>query len=510
LPTRRVARPIVGVALACAMLSSAACRGDEDAADMAQPGAPNDAQQGDPSGPVGSTPGSAGSRADAGSDPNGARPLRMLFEEEQSGSRLKLRYARTTDGLVRRIAVHDSELGTECAPSSLWTAGGKPACVLLGRLTLQTGVFTDENCTTRGTYDTCDQRFGYAIGASPTCGYDTLPFRRVGPGSTTYFRSVNGRCVRQTSNVPVVPIADMPTSSIATLTAEVEAIGLGLSARWLRSADGLKVLDALLDASGQSCTLGRAADGALRCLPGPGPSRTNQFRDASCSAPAYAPFGDCNPRALVEETAECPPKLRAFKVERSATSFARDRGVCSPNPEPAIVPGAEIPPDAFAEPTVQKALFAGGRLERTTYRFGDAALHGAIRDTKLDVECTPQTAADSAIRCVPVPYSGIDRRGSLTVTTFFADASCTKKLGYTHTGRCNDTRFAHESLPEGTFCGAGGTRVYATTGRFRGTVYATGNGRCTAVGAREAESFEFYELREIPAGDLVPFEADAR
>ncbi|MCB9679891.1 MAG: hypothetical protein H6733_00340 [Alphaproteobacteria bacterium] len=81
--------------------------------------------------------------------------------------------------------------------------------------------------------------------------------------------------------------------------------------------------------------------------------------------------------------------------------------------------GASGPPDDLFR--------SGSRLRVQVWSVGGAYAFAGLVDTLLDVPCTPQTATDGALRCVP-------RAGDIDAV--FADASCTSPLFYLPEDAC--------------------------------------------------------------------------
>ena len=138
---------------------------------------------------------------------------------------------------------------------------------------------------------------------------------------------------------------------------------------------------------------------------------------------------------------------------------------------------------------------SGARLALQKYRYDDGteqAVAGELYDTELHVRCTPQLAADGALRCVPVADDAA-----------YLDPACTARVGLGRT-IARPTHFVvHEDRPEGSVA-----RVFRAGAAIAPITqyYLASAAGCAGPTPVPPELTSFFEVGdEVESGALVAF-----
>lgn len=366
--------------------------------------------------------------------------------EWTSGSRLRARVERASDGTARFVGWHDGVLDVDCAFAR--DASGAIRCLPTTPLD---GVYFDAACARRA------QRFAACAGTAPH-------FATVSVGTTasdpcdatplttelevhalddsnvvtaTYFYGPAGSCVAamQPAARLVADLGPIDPSIFAAGTLAREPLAGRLEAEVVTTADGARQRVAVYDTVlARRCTPASAGFlSAAACLPWPsiGYADVIPWRaDASCThAIGHAASLACPAVAILRTTRNadgCGGRAELLGVGATVAQpvyEGRDASACR------VV--AERPSELFVElgGPLGESVLARTTDERVGHGDPQAVLvsHEGTPLAQLGWEsaahgaCSPMTFVDGRTRCVPLAVS-------VESPPYFADASCTEPL----------------------------------------------------------------------------------
>lgn len=366
-------------------------------------------------------------------------------------------------------------------------------------VTIDDARFSDEACRHRIAVasDACPA--DVLTTAGEDCGYGVARIlearRRIAPGDTVYSNLPGVGCVPQLADdAPLYEVGDeIPLATLAPVTREVAASD-GSIAQMVLAAEGRPLqFNGWRDVRGGfDCAPAPASDGVLRCLPftaarvvgfSDGACTTAAALGTSCLAPKFAAAsigGDaCHLRVEVHELGAPADTLREKGTDGICRASALGPGA------QAFAVGKTIAPERFAEVSQRSGSEIPGRLAVGAVVVGGVTGAQTAIDTEFDVSCSPATASDGVLRCVPRFALGY---------RYFADAGCSRpivaRLLGPSCGEATKARFVDSECPHRT-------HVVLLGAPHLGDVFVAGvnGGGCMRTTSLELD-FVFNEIAE--------------
>jgi hypothetical protein len=410
-------------------------------------GAPTDTGAPSDTGAGGDAPGDASDAGDAGV----FGPPSCTY---QSGTRLKARFYKGTEGTLIFDSMYDSMLDVRCSP--LTTADGKLRCApqLVG-WSYSFDFFSDPSCTQPlvDAYLPCNSAPYTATLINGSClsgftnggqfslyqlgteVYDGGPVTPT-PGGNAFTRFPppfgDGGCAPTNFEgsplYKVTPVSDsMFVEGVASRTAGTGRFSMGI----VTFSDGAVFCDVYGDFTDSTLnvptTQGLATDNQLRMLPAVRPPFG--FSEGTCTTPAalVPPSGTCGtPSPYTREVANCT-EVATIRSVGAALDAGFEMGY-SPDGGPACVPitpeagtwnavSAPLAPSMFGEAYYQN--FGTGRLQYVDRATADG-LHWRFAeayDSQLQTNCSTSIFGGPTEFCIPFNYQAFPG---------FSDDKCTQ------------------------------------------------------------------------------------
>jgi hypothetical protein len=395
---------MAGLAIGWSIVFSVACGGDD------APASP-DAASPDAASPDAPPP-----------DPN---------EGAVNGSRIKLRWYTTPDGLKTFKELFDSERNevcsaqefsdgkTHCAPGAARVVYSDAGC------TQPVGIAPSSGCTGAGASPLPSY---FAERVEMACG--TQISRVFARGSqlsmTEYHQKLASGCdpsPTQTGSDQIYALIDeVPAAALAVMTKTTPGAAAGrLAERTWTTTDGLKVPAAVYDtelATECAVTASPTDAAAVTCVPTTA-SRA-LYRDDMCTQPEAEIATGCSTSGFIDVADKPLCRAASHRYYRIGTAVpAQDpfrlASDCEPSTQSAgasyFLPGAEV-----ALPAIARAHgTTGHRLEPIYATLGELRVRAGLFDTMKGTECVIQTDVTTGnTACLPTAVVG----------GFYTDASC--------------------------------------------------------------------------------------
>jgi hypothetical protein len=431
--------------------------------------------------------------------PDAADPL----DGAKSGTRLKLQWFVYGDGTKQLSGFHDSMLGADCSPSTMY-GDTKMYC-----LPEATQVFyADAACTTKIAvqYTPCNnQQYQFAVtyqSMNCTSGVSHVYHLGAATTATTYYYkdSTNACGVYSTAGTDQVVNfigAEVMPSEMVEVTKSQPAPG-ALGTVSLQTADGLSYPYTLHDtAGGYDCSPFYAYYGqtSLQCVPSidyagyfaESTCATNTVdRQTGCPAPAYAyvpPRSGCalDPYTFHSVGAALTPQPTTAVFYLDNTQACTSTSISSGYTWYGL--GAALSPAML---TRAHDTFPGHRLQPNQFTSGSTRIRDyTVYDATLDADCYPERMLDGTWRCFP-------QSGYFQSSYFYSDPSCNQPINVVEIGRgpagCAASpvpKYAQQSIQQGQCYGYDLHQVGA---KYTAQLYYQ-NGTCVAY---PSASSDFY------------------
>ncbi|MBW2736882.1 MAG: hypothetical protein JRH20_31250, partial [Deltaproteobacteria bacterium] len=262
------------------------------------------------------------------------------------------------------------------------------------------------------------------------------------------------------------------------------------------------------------CTLGRIADGTIRCLPyGTLTMASSQplplvfYADATCTkalftrTTSWGDFPKC-PGASVTWTqwsaSVCTTGLEALfgtpysELRLIAASPVTPSTVYSRLADGSCVEDTSVPPDPLHEMTTidtkalpeftQETISHGKRLDTLVWRAADGAtLYGASFDTQRTMICRIRNTVGGGAHCIPMGRTG-------WIHSYYVDDQCTVLAGSRKSADCEAPQYFTRSTK--TACGVSASEIFEA-GAELGQTYVLSNSICEGP---TPSSGQFYEI----------------
>ncbi len=137
----------------------------------------------------------------------------------KSGTRIRRRVGKTSDGAEVELGWFDTQLNTPC--EFVAESHGSPRCLPIHVPAVQTQAlpyYADASCAQEGlvldgTGGCRDLRFAQRLGRYPACGVPDRTFYRVGPRATKVYLKTTTGCVESTTGYEVYARGELVPSS---------------------------------------------------------------------------------------------------------------------------------------------------------------------------------------------------------------------------------------------------------------------------------------------------------
>lgn len=430
-----------------------------------------------------------------------------IYNDVQSGTRIKARWMSTADGARQFLGWRDTGRNTDC---SFWVSGdGVVRCLPIPML-YGGSYFADSACTQPVALD-----YGGPCPSSNLINapdYSGCPARsRVfnrgsqvtnpdGGAPAAYYKSGGSCYSTQTGSAKVYRYGtEVPPSSFIGTTRAVSDLVGSYQRATLTGDDGCKAFGGPEDKTGGfGCYLGVAKDLTHRCLPaGSAYMSSNSYANSACTQPLVQENQSACPTprfATLYDSATCPASMSVFGVGAPVgTPFLKSGSSCmAGTASPAwryYAAGSESNPSSFlsASPVdgpafgrlVAKELELGPNVRATRNWF----------DTQLGSNCFFATAADGQWRCLPSDDAYVQ---------YYSDSTCTTRVAASYDGctpkyaRSYDSNFCPQRMA-----------LYPVISRYTGASYYKSGSSCSPLtpGGQSA----FWTIgSELPATTFVP------
>ncbi|HET6150207.1 MAG TPA: hypothetical protein VFH68_21885 [Polyangia bacterium] len=446
-------------------------------------------------------------------DPAGVDPVDPRSADFQSGTRLKLPFWSSADGVTRwQGTIYDTARGEPCIFQR--AADGKRRC-LPDTSILQEDLFGDAACTQPLAAGAGGTPEGYArlYLATPACEEGArVELREVGPelGRDPAYALSDAGCVLTT---PVSRLVHYRTGRALPPDLFVAADQVVLPATevpgrlaevYLRAEDGARIRMGLYDMQEDvPCTAQVTGDGATRCVPA-GSYVDNSSGDLGrpdCSGPRIATALACRQGKadlVALDDGACPRHVQLYAPGPAwpggQTYRQSEQGACVAGPvvtTPSVQIVDALDPARFARLEIRHR--GAGRLRDTRYQEAGASTSIApsrwVYDSLLGEPCAFGTAPDGEIRCVP----------SLLLT-LYRDAACADPVGLDILGGPCDVVPANYVAADGRLH-AHGDRLSAPPAELFGIAPETG--ACQSANVWLSSTFSYYEIGPAISAELV-------
>jgi hypothetical protein len=411
------------------------------------------------------------------------------------GTRIRRRFAVTSDGARAWIGWHDATLDLECRVNL--AADGSRRCLPMN-WNDSDEYFTDPGCMeaayTPGQQDRCTSmpyvmRHVAAESCGSVSGFEFYELgEAVAPGASVYRRASDGvGCTEAVVSAETALFrrgAAVPSSTFVPSTA-TSVPGVGRIGGVVEvTEDGSRQLAAWTDGAKDNveCRITVAEDGVQRCVPS-GRSVNSTFADASCSMNALKWTSACNlpPPLYATRTSEasCGSETLAVGAQLSGPSYSGGGEVSCV--EQAAEEGSRLyqvtplPPTDFMEVTDRIETSAPGRLKPRYHTTPDGGCwFSDFWDAELMAACSFARTSRNEYRCLPGTPA--------TVTTYYADSACTQAVPVWNRGLCAVApapRFVTAGASQPDECAEALSPL--ETSPFTGPAYRMTAGTCTLL-----------------------------
>lgn len=507
-------------AVAVALLSLAACGGDDGGSDAggADAAGGEDAATGD-DGAV-----ADGGAVDGAATDGGGGASIPIVPGYASGGRLEVVAAGTDGSPGAFLHFHDTALDVPCGFSM--AADGVLRCLPLNR----TGVnawppwYTDAACTDRlrtGVVPDCAPLPWAYTNGEPVDACRTAvtnPVVRLEPLEVPaeVWTDESGACTGPAAPEPVPAhvfreVAPWPAEEFVAAEERTQVIDERLSVRTVVTAEGAGRVVGLVDAMHGPCYPRPTASHGTRCLPTDslttGPT-AQYFLDAACTAQPAVPGRS---RTALPGCDRTDPSVATWfevgdggvirhRVHRLGAAVegtvyrASDCGAVETDTlDTAVYPlGDEITSEliSFTETRVGDGPVQARFLATEA---GPAFPMGKLYDRERALPCDP-IELDGALRCVPARWGGSQ--------ILYADAACTEPVNHDYVSSAEPLRVVF--LGEGTACDPAnlqaGSTPWEVGALYEGTLYGFGTGPCAE--APRVAGDDYHRITPLDASTL--------
>jgi len=386
----------------------------------------------------------AATNGDSASEGDAATPIQFTWK---SGSRLKVRNAKSSDGDALPIGFRDSTLNQNCTVNL--AGDGTYRCMPTFAesaiaFTGIVGIYADKGCTqplarvlyTAAECATPKQTLLVTASTNDT-RYQVFPLGAAYTG-TIHIKSLSGACSdgnATASGYLIDPTKEVAASSYVKMTSTPRTVAT-VSGRMYIGDDTSEQFETFTDTAhgGWDCALAESGVFAGSCIPTRTATR-GAFSDPNCNTAAA--FGRNNSQAI-SATNDCSDTVSLETIGAaiavgSGAYYTKNpsSGACTAGTVPSISTlyslGSAVAANSLLTPATTQAG-ATRLVKRVRSAAGTTSelLADTFYDTTLKIPCTPQLDQSGQWRCLPIAPAVRDLPTS--ATSKYSNAGCTDEV----------------------------------------------------------------------------------